>query len=263
MNRKDLVYSIVGLVLAGIFLPVNAQGPAPGEVGIYEKLGSTVALDTFLHDEQGNDVTLRQLMDQPTILTLNYFRCTGICTPLLNGLVSALGQIKLEPGRDFEVITVSFDPRDTPEIAHEKKINYLAEMRRAFPPKAWRFLTGKAQNTKAIADSVGFVFRAEGDQYIHPGAIMVLTPKGVVSRYLYGTSFVPAELQMAIQDAAGGQVRPSVSRALAFCYSYDPRSRAYVFSITRLVGALTLALAGVFLFYLVLKARARRKHSLR
>lgn len=226
---------------------------------VREKLGKTAALDVVLKDEFGNSVPLRQLVDRPTILTLNYFRCAGICTPLLNGLATALNRVELKPEEDFRIITVSFDPSDTPEIAHQKQINYLTEMTRQFPPKAWRFLTGEAKATRALADSVGFEFRAEGDQFVHPGVIMVLTPAGVVSRYIYGTSFLPAELQIAIQDASGGQVRPTIGRIVSVCYTYDPKSRSYVFSMTRVVGAGTLLFAGAFVVYLLVGRRSRAR----
>jgi protein SCO1/2 len=228
---------------------------------INEKLGSPAALDVVLKDELGNSVRLQQLVDKPTILTLNYFRCASICTPLLNGLASALNGVELKPGQDFQVITVSFDPTDTPEIAHQKQINYLGEMRRQFPPQAWRFLTGEAGATRKLADSVGFQYRAQGDQYVHPGAIMILTPKGVVSRYIYGISFLAADLQIALQDASRGQVRPTISRIAAVCYTYDPASRTYVFSMTRAVGTATLLLAGGFVLYLVLGRRRRSDGS--
>jgi protein SCO1/2 len=239
---------------ACLFL-ANAFAGLPADVGISEKLGATVAFEPTLKDEQGRNVTLRELVDKPTILTLNFFRCTGICTPLLNGLSDSLNQLELAPGTDFQVITISFDPRDTPEIAQQKQANYLSEMTRPFPPKAWRFLTGEAAATKAVADSVGFGFQPQGDQFLHPGAIMILTPKGIVSRYMYGISFLPADLEMALREASGGQIRPTISRALAFCYSYDPRSRAYVFSITKVAGIVTLLFAGAFVAFLVFRRK--------
>jgi protein SCO1/2 len=254
------------LLLAGfgLFLSANSGVPAqespPGGVGISERLGAQVSLDTILKDEDGKDTTLRQLIDKPTILTLNYFRCTGICTPLLNGMVDVLNQISLEPGKDFQVITLSFDPRDTPEMARQKRVNYMNQMKRQFPPPAWRFLTGEAQATRAVADSVGFIFRADGDQYVHPGAIMVLSPRGIVSRYMYGISFLPADVAMAIHEAAGGLVRPTISKLLAMCYSYDPQARRYVFNTTRIVGAVILVLAGVFAAFL-LRSQARRREN--
>ncbi len=247
---------LAAVLLSGAGASVRGQGSAQGEAGINEKLGAQVALEAVLKDEEGKDVTLRRLIDKPTILTLNYFTCTGICSPLLNGLVDALNQIGLEPGKDFRVVTVSFDPSDTPEVAFQKRINYLKQMNRSFPPEAWRFLTGNAQATKMVTDSVGFIFREAGSGFVHPGAIIVLSPEGMVSRYLYGISFLPADVQMAIQEAAAGQVRPTVSRVLAFCYSYDPQGRRYVLSITRVTGAAILVLAAGFVVFL-LKGKSR------
>jgi protein SCO1/2 len=241
----------------------RAQGSALGEVGINEKLGARVALDAVLKDEDGKDIALRQLIDKPTILTLNYFTCTGICSPLLNALVDALNGLVLEPGRDFRVITVSFDPSDTPEVAHQKRINYLKQMNRPFLPADWRFLTGSAQATKAVTDSVGFNFKAAANGFVHPGAIIVLTPKGIVSRYLYGISFLPADIQMAVQEAASGRVRPSISRVLDFCYSYDSQGRRYVLNTTRVMGAAVLVLAAGFVIFLLKGGTRRNKEKTR
>lgn len=241
----------------------RAQGSAPGEVGINEKLGAQVALDAVLKDEDGKDIALRQLIDKPTILTLNYFTCTGICSPLLNALVDALNGLVLEPGKDFRVITVSFDPSDTPEVARQKRINYLKQMNRPFSPADWRFLTGSAQATKAVTDSVGFNFKAAANGFVHPGAIIVLTPKGIVSRYLYGISFLPADIQMAVQEAASGHVRPSISRVLDFCYSYDSQGRRYVLNTTRVMGAAVLVFAAGFVVFLLKGGTRRNKEKTR
>jgi protein SCO1/2 len=249
------------LIIAAWFLlggtSACLRGQSTADVGIDEKTGAQIALDTTLKDEEGRAVTLRQLIDKPTILTLNYFRCTGICTPLLNGVADMINQIGVEPGKEFQIITVSFDSGDTPEIAHEKQINYLKEIKRPIPPAAWRFLTGEAQNSRQVADSVGFRFRAEGSQFLHPGAIIVLTPDGKVSRYLYGISFLPADVELAVREAAAGKFRPSISRFLAYCYTYDPRSRQYVLDITRVAGTIILFAAAVFLAFL-LKGKSHR-----
>ncbi len=258
IRRRTLGVAVLAVVaFQGAYTAVRAQGNSPGEPGVSEKLGSQAALDAVLKDEDGKDITLGQLIDKPTILTMNYFTCTGICSPLLNGLADCMNQIGLEPGKDFQVITVSFDPSDTPEVAHQKRINYLRQMKRPFPPGAWRFLTGSAAETKAVTDSVGFNFRkAESGGFVHPGVIVMLTPKGIVSRYMYGISFLPADVQMAVQEAAAGQVRPTISRVLAFCYSYDPQSRSYVFSLTRAMGTITLLFAAGFVIFL-LRGKAR------
>jgi protein SCO1 len=248
---------VFAAVLMGVFiLPANSQMKASGTIGIDEKLGAQVALDTVLRDENGNEVTLGQLINKPTILMFNYFRCPGICPVLINNVADVLNRIDLQPGKDFRLVAVSFDPTDTPELAREKKANYLNQMRRPISPDDWHFLTGDAQNTRIVADSAGFNYRQKGDMYEHPGAIIVLTPKGIISRYIYGTSFLTADVTLAVQEAAGGQVRPTISKMLSFCYTYDPQGRGYVFSITRLVGAVTLILAIAFMIF-VLKRRSK------
>lgn len=260
-NPRFFLIVAGGLLLAAA-LNGCARETAVGGVGIDEKLGGQVALDVTLKDEDGNDVTLRRLIDKPTILTLNYLRCAGICTPLLYGVAGVLNQIPIEPGRDFQVITVSFDPQDTPELAHEKRTSFLRQMKRPFQPAAWRFLTGDARATRKVADSVGFNYRSDRDQFIHPGAIMVITAHGIVSRYMYGITFVSADVEMAVQEAASGQVRPTIAKVLAFCYSYDPAGRGYVLNITRAAGAATLALAGLFAAYVLVWGRSRKKMRL-
>jgi protein SCO1/2 len=250
------VFWMIVLFLA--FSPAgNSQMKPAADIGIDEKLGMQVAMDIGLKDENGNDITLRQLVDKPTILMFNYFRCPGICPVLINSVVETMNQIQLEPGKDFRLIAVSFDPTDTPEIARQKKANYLNQMRRQFSPDSWHFLTGSAVNTKTVADSAGFNYRKQGDMYVHPGAIILLTPKGIISRYLYGTSFLTADVTMAIQEAAGGKVRPTISKVLSFCYTYDPEGRKYVFSVTRVVGAAILVFAAVFAIF-ILRGKTRR-----
>jgi len=246
---------VVGLVLFAL-LAVTGLAQTGSEVDVDEKLGETVALDVPLVDENGNDITLRALVDKPTILIFNYFRCPGICPILLSSMVNVVNEMDLEPGRDYRLVAVSFDPTDTPEMARQKKANYLNMMRRPFSPDAWRFLTGSAENTRAVADSAGFHYRKQSeDMFMHPGVIMLLTSDGILSRYIYGTSYQPAEVVMAIQEAAAGQVRPTISKVLSFCYSYDPEGRRYVFSITRFFGAAILALVAVFLVFVIFRKR--------
>ena len=231
---------------------VGPVGPMGGPVGIDEKLGAQVPLDLVLTAEDGTPVKLGSLIDRPTVLTLNYFRCAGICTPLLNGVVDVINQIQDKPGQDFKVVTVSFDATDTAEMARMKQSNYLKEITRPFAPASWRFLTGPAAATKALCDAVGFKFQAQGDGFIHSGAILVLSPQGKVTRYIYGVSFVPADLQMAVVEAAKGEPRPSVNQLIQFCFSTDPNGRGYLSGATKVIGALTILLIGGFLAYLLL-----------
>jgi protein SCO1/2 len=246
------------VVLSGsVSLAQKPEPPTPARVGIDEKLGERIPLDLQLVDETNQRISLRQLIDKPTVLTLNYFRCPGICTPMLTNLAGTLSKTDLEPGKDFQVLTVSFDVRDTPQIAAGKRQNYLKLVKRPFPPAAWRFLTGDDASTRALADAVGFELKKQGENYIHPGAIVMLSPEGIVTRYMYGISVLPADLQMAVGEASKGLVRPTISKALAFCYSYDPEGRTYVFNITRLAGSIFMIAAGVFAAVLVFKGRRR------
>jgi cytochrome oxidase Cu insertion factor (SCO1/SenC/PrrC family) len=143
----------IAFLLLSVVSPGNSQMKSSGGIEINEKLGSPVAMDVVLKDENGGDITLRRLIDKPTILIFNYFRCPGICPVLINNVVDVVNRISLEPGKDYRLIAISFDPKDTPQLASEKKANYLNQMRRQFPPTAWHFLTGTAENTKKVADS--------------------------------------------------------------------------------------------------------------
>jgi protein SCO1/2 len=252
--RTMALAGLVGLPIpgrAGSAPPATAAAP----VGVDEKLGAQVPMDLMLNDENGQPVRLGSLIDKPTVLTLNYFRCAGICTPLLNGVSDVINQVQSRPGQEFQTITVSFDPSDTAEVARMKQTNYLKEIKRPISPSAWRFLTGPAASTKALCDSVGFRFQAQGDGFSHAGVIMLLSPQGKVTRYLYGTSFLPADLQMAIQEAARGETRPTVNHLLQFCFNYSPEGRGYVFSVTKAVAALTFLFGAGFLAFLVFKKK--------
>lgn len=233
----------------------------PVDVGLDEQLGRTAALDQPLRDEQGGPVTLRALLGKPTLLTLNYFRCAGVCTPQLQGIIELLNRAQVEPGRDFQVVTVSFDPRDTPEVAARKQANHLKGVNRPISPAAWRFLTGDPAATRALADSVGFHFKPQGSDFVHPAALIVLSPKGTVSRYLYGTSYLPADVAMAVGEAARGEARPTISRMLDICFSYDPVGRKYVVDATRLAGVGILAAAIAALAVLLVRSRRAKGPS--
>jgi len=239
--------------------PVTPPATPPSftaeEVGINEKLGATIPLDLVLNGEDGKPVTLRQLIDKPTILTLNYFRCAGICTPLLSGVAEVVNRTKAEPGKDFQVITVSFDERDGSEIAAQKRTNYIGEITRPFPPSAWRFLTGPGATTKALADAVGFKFKRVNDDFVHAGAIIFLSPTGKVTRYMYGVTYLPADVQLAAQEAARGEAQPTINKFLKFCFSYDPAGRRYVLNFTTISALVILLAAAIFLVVITRKGR--------
>ncbi|HCZ32760.1 MAG TPA: SCO family protein [Holophagaceae bacterium] len=266
-QTRSPLYALLAAA-ALLCLPALAQVPAPApaaptytpqEVGIDEKLGATIPLDLVLKGEDGQPVTLRQLIDKPTLLTLNYFRCAGICTPQLSGVAEVLNRTEAIPGKDFQVLTVSFDGRDEPEIAAQKRTNYLGEITRPFPPAAWRFLTGPDTTTRALADAVGFKFKQVDNDFVHAAAIIFISPQGKVTRYMYGTTYVPADLQMAAQEAARGEAQPTINKFLKFCFSYDPAGRKYVLNSTTM-GATVIILAALA-FVATLVRRGRKTKS--
>ncbi|MCX5735591.1 MAG: SCO family protein [candidate division NC10 bacterium] len=265
LRRRLPLLTLLAALTMGHSSPAQTPAKAPAstplpfaaeEVGIDEKLSQRAALDLPLKDEDGKAVPLRALIDKPTILTLVYFRCTDLCSLLLHGVVDVLNRTQSEPGKDFQVITVSFDPRDTPEIAAEKRASYLREITRPFPPAAWRFLTADAATTTALADSVGFKFKRRGEDFIHAAAIIFLSPTGEVTRYMYGTAYLPADLQMAVQEA-----RPTINKWLKICFSYDPVGRTYVLSFTKIGATIILLGAAIFLIVLVRAGRRRNRQA--
>jgi len=255
LRRLLLPLALAALAVTPAGLQAQAPAAAVQEVGIDEKLGATIPLNLVLRAEDGTPVTLRSLIDKPTILTLNYFRCAGICTPQLGGVAEVLNRTQAIPGQDLQVLTVSFDERDEPEVAAQKRTNYLAEIKRPFPPGAWRFLTGPAATTRLLADAVGFKFKRQDDDFIHAAAIIFISPKGQVTRYMYGTTYLPADVQLAAQEAARGEAQPTINKFLKFCFSYDPAGRRYVLNTTTIGAIVILLAAGSFLAALIVRGR--------
>jgi protein SCO1/2 len=252
---KSLIWGFAAFALAGLFSGAAVHAGSPPALGIEEKLGQTAAMDTLLKDEDGRAVTLASIVDKPTILTLNFYRCAGICTPQLNGLVDVLDKVDMQPGKDFQVVTVSFDPKDTPEMAAMKRQNYISQLKRPFPPSAWRFLTGEGAQTKRLADSVGFYFKPDGDQFLHAAALMYLSPQGKIVRYSYGIQYLPFDMKMALNEAAAGRPGATIQKALLFCYSYDPGGKRYVLSVTRIAAVATFVFLIGFLVFLAVKRK--------
>ncbi len=252
MHRAPLLFAAALTLLAPA---VQADQP-PASVGVEERLGATVPGDVALHDEQGRPVRLGDLLGKPTVLTLNYFRCAGICSPLLNGVVDVVKKSDMVPGRDYQILTVSFDPSDGPDLAARKKANYIKQLPVTFPEEAWRFLTGDEAQTRRLADAVGFGYKREGDEYVHPAAVFILSPQGKVTRYMYGITYLPFDLKMAVAEANAGRTGPTINKLLRFCYSYDPKGRRYELAITRIAGVFTLLLAGLFAATVLVRRRA-------
>jgi len=236
----------------------NAQS-AFDDIGIDQKLGATVPLDTKFRGEQGEQVTLRQLVTAPTILALVYYQCPNVCDLLLTGLAGVLGPLAAEPGRDYNVVTISIDPKETPAVARESKRRSLQAIQKPIPPDSWRFLTGDEEEIDAVADSVGFHYVRNGDGFDHPVALVILSPAGKVVRYMLGADFLPADLKLSLMEAQKGTIGPTIAKIARICFRVDPKSHTLVFQMTRVMATITLVLAGALVAWLIVLSRRRKR----
>ena len=242
-------------------LPSSTLPAALREIGFDQNLNARVPLDTAFNDESGRAVRLRDYFGQrPVVLVFAYYDCPMLCTVVINGLASALNVLSLEPGKDFEIVTVSFNPRDTPATASAKKASYIARYKQPGAAAAWHCLTGNQESIDRLTKAAGFryVWDAETQQFAHPTGVMVLTPDGRVARYLFGIEYGPRDLRYAIVDASNGRVGSAVDSLLLFCYHYDPARGRYGVAIMRLIragGAATVLALGAFIFIMVRKEK--------
>lgn len=230
--------------------------PAP-EIGIVEKLGDTLPMQLEVYDERGYRVALKDVVKHPTVLTFVYFRCPSICSPLLTEVSRVVEKLDLEPNRDYQIVTLSFDHREKPELAAQKKESYLNAMKRKIDPDGWRFLTADSMTIRQITDAAGFYFKRDGNDYIHAGALIVISPEGKVTRYINGIQYLPFDVKMAVMEAAEGRTGPTIAKLLKFCYRYDPDQRTYTMNITRVSALVILALAGAFVLVFILRPRKK------
>jgi protein SCO1 len=286
MRRGELFFvSFVSFVsLVSLVSPVRAQmtsAPAtsyrrdPGtpasvvpkalrEVGYDQHLNEPIPLEITFADEQGRTVRLGDFFGQrPVVLALVYYDCPMLCTQVLNSLTSTLGVLSLDPGRDFEIVTVSFDPRETPALAAAKKASYLERYKRPSANAGWHFLTGSQASIDRLTKAVGFRYVWDDGlkQFAHPTGITVLTAGGRLSRYLFGVEYWPRDLRFALIDASAGKIGSPVEQVMLYCYHYDPETGRYGFAIMRvlrLAAAATVLALGTFIVVMVRRERTAR-----
>jgi protein SCO1/2 len=230
--------------------------PALEGVGFDQRLNEQVPLDVPLVDESGRTVLLGDYFgSRPVILVLAYYQCPRLCTLVLNGLVQGMLEMPYDADRDFEVVTVSFDPRETPELAASKKETYLTRYTRPGAARGWHFLTGSQRSIERLTGAVGFRYRYDGQQkqYIHASGITILTPGGKISRYLYDVRYSGRDLRMALVEASHYKIGTPVDQILLYCFHYDAtlgRYSARVMVLVRILGVATLACIGGFVWIL-------------
>src|SRR5580658_2299779 len=246
-----------GQINSGVMsAPANTRPPRLENVGIAQHLDAQVPPDLIFRDDTGKTVKLGDYFGRkPIILNLVYYNCTMLCGEALAGLASAMRLIKFDVSNEFDVVTVSFDPRETPDMAAAKKIDYVKRYGRPNAASGWHFLTGQPDAINALTKTVGFQYQydAQSKQYAHATAIMVLTPQGRISRYFYGVDFPPKDLRMGLVEASQGKIGNTVDAVLLFCYHYDPETGKYgamVANILRLAAGATILILGTMFFIL-------------
>lgn len=259
---NKILKTLLLAVLAVCFMNVSSlkadDSTKPLDVGIDEKLGTTIPLDLTFLDEYGKPVTLRSLVTKPTIFTLVYYRCPGICSPLLSGVSSMVDKMDLVPGKDYNIVTISFNPKEDYIMASEKKNNYLAGMKKQIPGDSWKFLTGDSASIAKITDAIGFRYQRQGEDFIHGAVITAVSPKGHIARYLYGTDFLPLDVKLALTEASEERTGPTINKLLKLCFSYDAGARKYVLNVTRIAGGGIILIMVGFVLMLTLKKKKNK-----
>jgi len=245
-------------------LPERLRG-----IDVKEHLGELVAKNAVFTDESGRTAPLAGFLraDRPVILTLNYSRCPMLCSLELNALVTALKQLDWTAGKDFDIVTVVLDPAEKPADAQKFKERYLGQYGRKEAASGWHFLTGDEPSIRAVADSVGFTygFNEKRDEYIHPAAIMLLSPEGKIARYLYGVEYHPKTLRLSLVESGEGKIGSSIDQLILFCFHYDEKEGRYApvaMNIMRVASAAgTVVLGGALSSFWLTESRRRKKKS--
>jgi len=224
--------------------PSNRMPQLLTEIGLDQKLDAQLPLALPFKDEAGRDVRLGDYFGKrPVVLTLVYYECPMLCTQVLNGLASSIGVIQFNVGQQFDIVTVSFDPGETPELARAKKASYIERYNRQGAAAGWHFLTGTPKSIEALTKAVGFryAYNPAIDQFAHVSGIMVATPDGKLSHYFYGIEYGPRDLRLALIEAADRKIGSPVDQLLLYCFHYDPKSAKYSVAVMRLVRSAGIA----------------------
>lgn len=252
-----------GLAPAGD--PAQAKPGLLGKIGIDQRLNHHVPLDLTFTDETGRAVRLGDYFGKrPVVLALVYYECPMLCTQVLNGLVSALGTLTFDAGREYDVVAVSINPKEGPGLASQKKQAYLERYGRAGTEAGWHFLTGREESIARLADAVGFRYAYDESiqQYAHGAGIEVLTPKGTISKYFYGIEYSPRDIRFGLIEASEERIGSAIDDVLLLCYHYDPATGKYGATAIGLVRAGAVATVLAFLMFLFVSLRRERREAL-
>lgn len=255
---------MAGLLAALLLCPFHAishtgEQSADSVVTVDERLGAKIPQNLVFRDENGQRVRLADLVTTPTIILPVYYSCSNVCYNLQWGLAQILPQIKGVAGSDYRVISISFDEKETPELAAKFKRVYLTSMHTPFPEGGWRFLTGDAANIRQFTEAVGYRFQRRGVDFIHPVASMILSPDGTIVRYLYGTTFLPKDLALALIEARSGTSGTTIRKMMEYCFTFDSGRNTYVFNLLRVSATVVIICTAGFLAFLIVTGRKRKQ----
>ncbi|MDZ7741548.1 MAG: SCO family protein [Bacteroidota bacterium] len=253
LTKSSTLAFILLLVLFGTQSTAQEDPPKQQELGIFEHLDEYIPDDLTFVDQDYDTVNLKEAIDKPTVLVLVYYECPGICSPLLEGVAEVVSRTELELNKDYQVFTVSFNPAETPRLAKDKKKNYAKLVKNKDVSQGWSYFVGDSASIDKLLKSVGFKVKKVGKDWIHPTALIVLSPEGKITRYLHGLNFLPFDLKMAVVEAQKGKSGPTINKVLRYCFSYDPEGKKYVFNITKISGTIILTLAVILLLVLIFK----------
>lgn len=261
---KTLVLSLI-LLLSGLTGlqadTLDGKDTTQLQIGITEKTGQFLPDNAVFVNEYGDSVNLRSLINKPTVIAFVYFDCPGICSPLLDGVSKVVSKSNMEIGKDYQVITISIDSLDTPAKALQKKQNFAEKTQKQGIKEGWHFLTGTDSNIHKVTNAVGFGYRRQGKDFVHSAAIVVVSPHAKVTRYLFGTYFLPFDLKMAVVEADAERTGPTINKVLSFCFNYDPAGRKYVMNITRITGTVIFSLVAVMFLVLMIKPKKKKEEG--
>jgi protein SCO1/2 len=229
------------------------------QIGFDEKQGQYAAMDTKLVNEEGDTVLLRDVINKPTLICLVYFRCPGTCSPLMWGVSKFIDEVDLELGKDYQVITISFDYTEGIDLGIQKKENYISTMKNKESAKYWQFFVSDSLNVAKLTQSVGYNFKFVKNEFVHPTGLIALASDGKITRYMRGIEFLPFEIKITMVEAAKGKIGPSINRLLAVCYSYDENDNKFVFNVTRVSAIIIIFIALVIFLYLVVTRKRNIK----
>ena len=254
----SLITFLIPLMMQGQTIKATQDIKSPElEIGIVEHLDEYIPDDLMVIDTTGQAVNLKQLIDKPTVLMWVYYRCPGICSPLMTSVAEVIGKTDLILGKDFQVITISFDAREGSDLAIRKRENYLNLIGKPVDESGWMFYTADSANIARGTEATGFRFKKAGNDFMHSAALIMISPDGKITRYLQGTYFLPFEFKMALIETSQGKSGPTIYKVLQFCYTYDPAGQQYVLNVTKVAGSLILIIALIVFLILVLKPRKK------